>query len=152
MPVDIRNVSYAAAERHHYSASSDTWRNNISRKITNAANGDVWHNPNIKRRSCAIRLSIALYRAGVRFPTTRYQWTRPSGAIYPSSAGDYPTLLLGGETVEGRDSIQGRMGVIHFEMPGMDHVTLWKGGRCHFGASDCYFKQSRTVTFWQMSA
>ena len=154
MPVNIGNVSYTAAERHHYSAESDTWQDNISLKITNVATGRGWHNPrnpDINRMSCAVRLSIALYRAGVRFPPTDFEWTRPSGAVYPSSAGDYPTLLAGGESVTSPNSIRGRIGVIHFEMPGADHVTLWNGTRCNFGASDSFFPQSSGVTFWQMA-
>lgn len=151
MPVNIRNVSYRIAERYHYSSNSSVWRNNVSRKITNARTGGSWRNPNIPRMSCAIRVSIALYRAGVRFPRTRYEWTRPSGAIYPSSAGDYPSLLVGGQTVTSPEDIQGRVGVIHFSMPGVDHITLWNGRQCHFGASDCYFPRSNTVTFWEMS-
>ncbi len=152
MPVNIGQVSYAVAEKYHYSATSNIWRNNVSRKITNKATGGSWRNPNIHRMSCAIRVSIALYRAGVRFPRTRYEWTRPSGAIYPSSAGDYPSLLAGGVTVASPGEIKKRVGVIHFAMRGTDHVTLWNGNQCHFGADDSYFEQSNKVTFWQMSS
>lgn len=148
MPVSIRNVRYEIAEKYHYGISR--FRKKVAPKLI-GPRGGKWNRVGYIRMSCAIRVSIALYRAGVRFqPPIKYKWTRPSGAVYPSSAGEYPNLLQGRENVNGPKDIEGRRGVICFGGSGIGHVTLWNGKRCHFDPGDSYWAQPNKY-FWEMA-
>jgi len=152
MPVNISNVPYSVAEVYHYNPRF--FLKHVAPKLI-GPRGGKWQDDRYGRMSCAVRLSIALYRAGVRFTGAIYTWTRPSGAVYPSYAGEYPDLLLNRVTIAGTQDIGGKKGVVYFGpfSNAGGHVTLWDGTKCHHEPQwkDSWWGQVSNTYFWQMA-
>jgi len=170
--IDLSQYSYTVAESHHFSDVSGAWKNQIKPKLKHPTTGESWKNEKSKvtRFSCATRLSLALYKAGVRFPEVRYvyklsneplddkikltpkirkkirpeyyYWTRPSGAKYPSNVADFPKLLQGGEILESQDE-KGRRD----EIQGRKGVVYFKrtgiGHITLWDGEKCHFEKRR---------
>lgn len=147
MSVDISNRPYSIAELHHY--TSVYFNKKIAHKIIGAA-GINWKDAT-GQQSCAMRLSIALAYAGVHWTRVRNSWRLKDTHVYfPSSARDYPDLLVNREKIESATDISDRKVVIFFGggfASASGHVTLWNGKQCHH--NDAYWEQPLKY-FWPM--
>lgn len=156
MAIDISHVAFSIAwENHPRDVSGDLAEDLVG------AGGATWSETD-SLQSCALRLSYALHRAGVKWPRslTSNQWQLQStGEYLPTRAGDYPDmpLLCSGESLTGSVteklvSVMGRKGVLYFggQMNGATgHVTLFDGNRTHYPDIDNFWSQP-TVVFWEI--
>lgn len=110
-------------------------------------------NSNIFRNACALRMSYALNRSGIKIPHNESRWKTSSGADknwYIYRVEDMVTFLndrFGSADIT--SNFTGEKGIILFNVSGWSdatgHVTLWDGMTC---SDQCYFPQSTGVKQW----
>ena len=164
MHISIKNISYSLAETNHYRLIGKEWVRNLEKQFgPQEKRGDNWLEAGVKG-TCALRISVALTRAGVNFapvlPNVRRKWYHTKRReYYPAKASDYPEkILTGGERLNGsrgqrKQAIQGRKGITYFGgNMGIysGHMTFWNGHRLHYPADDGGHWNQPKVWFWKM--
>jgi hypothetical protein len=105
--------------------------------------------------SCAVRMSLALHKAGAHFPIIKNSWKLKGTRVYlPSYAADYktPVLLGEGERFEWKEQIRGRAGIVFFGgFPRRSgHLTCWSGSQLSFQHEEEFWGQP-DKHFWELS-
>lgn len=154
--LNIESASFARL-RDNYETSGQTFLRLYGDKITGA--GNARFSATGGQQTCAIRLSMALYLAGLRPPRVVNSWlytvTNESGDVIdrvylPSLAADFASgmIIADGQEITERPTDQG---VIYFGgglRSASGHVTLWDGTRALDNGE--YWNQP-TKVFWPMA-